>query len=119
MNKCKHCNKEFKSHPSKQSKKNSRRTICGSCAVSKRRWKTKIEFVELLGGKCQRCGFKGHPGVFHFHHKDPSQKSHELNGNGLLTKERYNELLKCELLCANCHQIEHSNTDLIKSFGLL
>lgn len=115
---CKHCKKEFKPHPSR-STENSNRTICGSCAVSKRRWKSKIELVEALGGKCNRCGFVGHPGVFHFHHTDPDKKSHEVNGNKLLTSDRWEEIKKCELLCANCHQIEHSNTALIKSFGLL
>jgi len=118
MCKCKHCNKEFKSHPSKNGNK-AQRTICGSCSVSKRRWKSKIELVEKLGGKCERCGFVGHPGAFHFHHKDPKQKSHEINSNKLLTKDRWDEIKKCELLCANCHCTEHSNTDLIKSFGLL
>lgn len=118
MNICKHCNKQFKTHPSKTFK-NTNRTICGSCCVSKRRWKSKIELVEKLGGKCNRCGFTGHPGAFHFHHIDPTNKSHEINGNKLLTSDRWEEIKKCELLCANCHQTEHSNTDLIKSFGLL
>ena len=118
MCKCKHCSKEFKPHPSRECS-NSQRTICGSCSVSKRRWKSKIELIESLGGQCIRCGFKGHPGAFHFHHTDPTKKSHEINSNKLLTKDRWNEVKKCELLCANCHCVEHSNTELIKSFGLM
>ena len=72
-----------------------------------------------LGGKCNRCGFTGHPGAFHFHHIKPSEKEHELNSNKLLTKDRWNELTKCELLCANCHQTEHSNTELMKKMNLM
>jgi hypothetical protein len=119
MPKCTFCLKEFKPVPSKQSKSSSRRTICNSCAVSKRRWKSKIELIQKLGNKCNRCGYDGHPGVFHFHHKDPKQKLHEINGNKLLTKDRHEEIKKCELLCANCHHIEHSNNELIKKFGFI
>ena len=120
MNICKHCKKNFKVHKSKQNKTTtSTRSICGSCSVSKRRWKSKIQLVESLGGKCNRCGFNGHPGAFHFHHINAELKNHEINANKLLTKDRWDEIKKCELLCANCHCIEHSNTELIKSFGLI
>ena len=75
MSLCKHCNKEFIIAPSRRSKiKECKRTVCNSCTVSKRRWKSKIELIAKLGGKCQRCGFVGHPGSYHFHHKDPSKK---------------------------------------------
>lgn len=120
MPKCKYCLKDFNPSPSKKSiKKPSTRTTCNSCAVSKRRWKSKIELITKLGNKCNKCGYTGHPGAFHFHHIDPKTKLHEVNGNKLLTKDRWNEIKKCELLCANCHQIEHSNTELIKKFGFL
>lgn len=113
MSNCKHCKKVFFED------KRPNAEVCNCCRVSKKRWKSKIELIENLGGECVRCGFKGHPGAFHFHHTDPKQKSFEINGNKLLTKDKWNEVKKCELLCANCHQIEHSNTELIKSFGLM
>ena len=120
MSLCKHCNKEFIIAPSRRSKiKECKRTVCNSCTVSKRRWKSKLELIAKLGGKCQRCGFVGHPGSYHFHHKDPSKKLFEINANKLLTKDRISEINKCELLCANCHCVEHSNNNLIKSFGLI
>jgi hypothetical protein len=113
MNKCKHCSKSF------QDKARPNGTVCGSCRVSKRRWKSKIELVEKLGGKCNNCGYDKHPGALHFHHINPKKKEYELNSNNLLSKNRFKELDKCILLCANCHSIEHANNKLLKSFGLL
>jgi hypothetical protein len=116
---CKYCGKECKLAPSQKKRSRVVRTQCNSCGVTKRRWKTKLEMVEAKGGKCERCGWSGHPGGFQFHHKDPSKKEFTISGNGLLLKERWSELDKCELLCACCHSIEHSNTELIKRMGLL
>jgi hypothetical protein len=113
MSICKHCSKVIKD------KARPNASICGSCRVSKRRWKSKIELIEKLGGKCLKCGYAGHPGAFHFHHLDPTFKNFEINSNRLLRKDRFEELDKCSLLCANCHCIEHSNTNLLKSFNLL
>ena len=114
---CKYCGKECKQAPSQLGHKT--RSQCNSCGVTKRRWKTKIELVESMGGKCNRCGWSGHPAGLQFHHKDPSTKSFMLNGNKLLVKECKEEAKKCELLCACCHSIEHSNTTLLTKMGLL
>ena len=113
MCKCKHCLKKIKD-PARPNA-----TICGSCRVSKRRWKSKIELVEKLGNKCSKCGFSGHPAAFHFHHQNPKNKKYELNSNKLLVKDRDKELKKCILLCANCHSKEHCNNELLRTFGLL
>ena len=117
--KCKYCGNECKLAPSQRLTRKKPRQFCNSCCVTKRRWKSKIELINKLGGKCMRCGFVGHPGSFQFHHKDPSNKGHQINGNKLLTADRWNEVKKCELLCANCHMAEHSNTDLLLKMGLI
>lgn len=108
MNTCKYCNKEF------YQERRPNATQCPSCAVSKRRWKNKLKYVELKGGKCQKCGYDKHPGALQFHHLE--DKQFQLNGNSLLIKEEkiLPELAKCELLCANCHAIEHSNFERFK-----
>ena len=119
MKVCKYCQKNFNVPESRKAKtRECQRAVCNSCCVTRRRWKSKIELVNKLGGKCQRCGFQGHYGAFHFHHKDPTTKSHEINANKLLNKDRWDEIAKCELLCANCHQIEHSNTKLLEKMGV-
>jgi len=58
---------------------------------------------------CKRCGFNKHPIALHFHHRDPVTKSFAIAsrvGNvGLSTLQA--EIAKCDVLCANCHAIEH------------
>ncbi len=104
MNKqCEVCGKEFT-----QTQKRSRNK-CGGCATRIRRAKAKLKGIELLGGKCNRCGFNGHPAALHFHHIDPTKKEFNI---GPFCNKKWEivekEIRKCELLCANCHCIEHS-----------
>lgn len=104
MCECRYCGKEVNDRG---------RTQCGSCSVSKRRWKVKYDLVTAKGGKCSRCGWDKHPAALQFHHTDPSSKEFNLSANTLL-REKGNyegELAKCILLCANCHAIEHQNGD--------
>jgi len=111
MCECKYCGKNIGEEPNRS--KGHRKTQCGSCAVSKRRWKVKYDLVTAKGGKCCRCGWDKHPAALQFHHTDPSIKEFNLNANTLL-REKGNyeeELSKCILLCANCHAIEHQNGD--------
>ncbi|NIT60184.1 MAG: hypothetical protein GWN00_29450 [Aliifodinibius sp.] len=78
--------------------------------MDKRRVAIKLKSIEYLGGKCERCGFDGHPAALQFHHRDPSKKIFRISN-----AYKYNwetkivlELEKCELVCANCHAVEHS-----------
>lgn len=55
-----------------------------------------------------RCGWGGHFAAFQFHHKNPHQKEFQLAAGGTTSWEKIKkEAKKCELLCANCHQLEH------------
>lgn len=76
----------------------------------------KLQLVEMLGGKCSKCGYDKNLSALHFHHIDPSQKNFKL-GMRILSNKRMEfileELKKCELLCANCHAEEH-NPELTK-----
>lgn len=67
--------------------------------------------AELLGGKCFRCE-QDHPAALDFHHRDPSQKLARISD--MLYRSRKHteeeivaEIMKCDLLCKNCHAIEH------------
>ena len=77
-------------------------------AVTKKRRENKRRAVELLGGKCIRCGYSRSVWALHFHH---------ITGNKEFSISRYGntwgwlriveELKKCELVCANCHAESH------------
>jgi hypothetical protein len=76
-----------------------------------RRKEAKAKIAELLGGNCQRCNFS-HLAALDFHHKDPATKSFRLSDAVMRTKKYtwqdiVDEVAKCELLCKNCHAIEH------------
>lgn len=69
---------------------------------------TKATLIEERGGACERCGYNAHYGALQFHHRDPSQKEFEI-GHRLSRSidSLRNEAQKCDLLCANCHIVEH------------
>ena len=82
-------------------------TRCRSQWVTDRRRRVKAILVEEAGGRCQRCGFAGHPTALHFHHVDPSQKQFSVSGAGItrsIARARA-EAKKCILLCSNCHAL--------------
>ena len=68
----------------------------------------KAILIQERGGKCEECGFKGHPAIFDFHHRDPTQKDYGISEFRChpLSKLR-KEVEKCDLLCANCHRLKH------------
>jgi len=58
---------------------------------------------------CERCGF-AHPAVIDFHHRNPTEKRSTVSAmvtNGFPWYRILEEIAKCEVLCANCHRIEH------------
>jgi len=90
-------------------KKNAERlqSYCKPCLyeIQKSRWiSRKIEAVELMGGKCCKCGYSKNFNALQFHHLDPSQKDFDWNQ---LRLRSWNsvvlELKKCILVCGNCH----------------
>ncbi len=63
--------------------------------------------VQLLGGKCQTCGYDKCVRALTFHHPD-SDKQFQLSQHWWLSWERLKvELEKCALECANCHHERH------------
>lgn len=65
-----------------------------------------IEYKKTLA--CSVCGFADYRAL-QFHHRDPETKRHTVASLGdraswELIEE---EISKCDVLCANCHQIEH------------
>jgi hypothetical protein len=81
--------------------------------------KRKIDCFNSMGGQCQVCdNNKLHQ--LTFHHLDPQEK--EFTTSSLFFRRKKNliikEMLKCIILCANCHaEVENNiHKSLIKSF---
>ena len=89
---------------------------CKSCCRKQKNNKRRANREKLIGYKktlsCSKCGFSDHRAL-EFHHVDPSIK----DGNiaTLIHDHPFeyvlNEINKCVVLCANCHRIEHSDSD--------
>ena len=72
----------------------------------------KEKAVELMGGKCQLCGYDKCINALDFHHIDKSTKEHKparIISNGSWNRI-IEELNKCILVCSNCHR-EIESTD--------
>lgn len=71
--------------------------------------------IEHKGGECEHCYLKlknSHPAVYDFHHMDPNEK--DINFSSVKYwkwGKIVDELNKCNLLCSNCHRIEHARLD--------
>lgn len=73
--------------------------------------KKKLQLIELLGGKCEKCGYDKNIAAFDFHHRDGYEKNFEIKIQYLNWKdddEILEEAIKCMLLCANCHRELHN-----------
>lgn len=66
----------------------------------------RLEAIEQLGGKCQDCGNENLV-VLQFHHRPGTFKVAEVTSLGNSKKRFWEEVVKCDLVCANCHLIRH------------
>lgn len=71
--------------------------------------------VQALGGQCARCKGVYPACVFDFHH--PADKSFSVGNafNWASMDKIADEVSRCELLCANCHRMEHAYGSLRSS----
>lgn len=69
----------------------------------------KTTTIKLMGSTCKKCGGGFPNSVFDFHHrkKKTGNPSHILANQS--SEKIAEELIHCDLLCANCHRLEHSN----------
>ncbi len=73
-----------------------------------------VSFLRVLKSSvgCQVCG-ETDPVCLEFHHRDPKMKSFNLANNNAGTKPTsvlIEEILKCTILCANCHRKVHAGS---------
>ncbi len=108
-NNCLLCNKECD------------KKLCGTCNTNLRRYRVKKQAVGYLGGKCKKCNWVGDLSGYDFHHLDPEIKDFNPSAANLANKSWEvvkQELDKCDLLCAICHRLEHSNYDKLEELSL-
>lgn len=107
---CKLCGKEFETI-----KYGEKRIYCFECnpqgksnSITLIRKKAKMIGIEKLGGKCFKCG-ENKFYLLDFHHRNPEEKEGELSdfSKGYNLDKFFEELQKCDLLCANCHREYH------------
>lgn len=63
-----------------------------------------------MDGKCSKCGLEDYR-CLDFHHINPCDKKKDIcsiTGTGYSTKYLLKEIAKCELICRNCHKLEHN-----------
>jgi len=73
-----------------------------------RRWRNKVYAILYLGGRCVECGEIYHPSQYDVHHVDGRDEETPRDIMQLSRERLVDELDKCELLCANCHRLEHT-----------
>lgn len=101
-------------NPVKNNERN--RSHCQCCTTRIRRYRTKQKAIELLGGKCNRCGWFGNIAAFEFHHYNNDKDFDISSANNKSWEVVKVEIMKCELLCSNCHKIEHSKYNKDEKF---
>ena len=68
----------------------------------------KLKAIDILGGKCNICGYNKCLDAIDFHHKNPLEKDNDLNGLwGRKWELIEREIKKCTILCSNCHREYH------------
>ena len=83
--------------------------LCSQHYRSQRYKTIKDAVIEVMGGKCCKCGGVFPRGVYDFHHHgDKTYNPSELIIRYSAEKIA-EELSKCVLICANCHRIEHES----------
>lgn len=84
-------------------------SLCQSHYRMRRRKVIRETAISEMGGCCQHCGGIFPTPVYDFHHRNENEKlfapsnSYENLSIDVLAEE----IAKCDLLCANCHRIEH------------
>ncbi|NPE26823.1 hypothetical protein HNV12_02355 [Methanococcoides sp. SA1] len=74
----------------------------------KRQKKRKLTLVNLLGGRCQKCGYNKCITALEFHHRENKDNNIAYIIKNSSEQKALKEIKKCVLLCANCHRELHN-----------
>lgn len=115
---CPGCNSTLSKQEFYSRRKDEPSSYCKKCSI-----RITIEAVDklkdfalnYLGGCCSECGYSVCKAAMEFHHKKPSDKKIEVAAlmRRKPTQEKLLiEIVKCKILCANCHRKEHAKTEI-------
>lgn len=85
----------------------------GSDAVKLWRKRFRTRLVLSMGGKCVTCGYDKCEKAFDIHHIDPNEKDFSFGERRAHPKrlaDLADELMRCALLCKNCHIEVHDGS---------
>lgn len=104
---------------SKSNRINKFHHICKDCSnviSTQKSIENKLKMIKFKGNQCKNCNLHiedSHYSVFDFHHRDLHSKDINLSSIKKWTWNKIEiELNKCDLLCSNCHRIEHARLRL-------
>ena len=83
--------------------------ICQKKVVRERQASLREDYIKWKKTlKCNRCGFDDHRALQFHHKRDKEGNIANMIHSGFSIETVKAEAEKCEVLCANCHQIHHS-----------
>jgi hypothetical protein len=81
---------------------------CYSLSKKPRKERIKNEYIEWKKTlKCNSCGFDDYRALQFHHYRDKEHEISNMIKSGHNLSSIKEEAEKCEVLCANCHQIHH------------
>lgn len=74
-----------------------------------KKWRQNIKeyCIQIMGTKCQSCGYNKCNRALEFHHINPNSKKSKVSFKQSGFEKIIEELKKCVLLCSNCHRETH------------
>ena len=82
--------------------------VCQKKTVRKRQSAIREEYISWKKTlKCNRCGFDDYRALQFHHNSDKEGNVAQMMTSGYSLDAIKKEAAKCEVLCANCHQIHH------------
>ena len=83
--------------------------VCQKEVVRQRQGKVRESYIEWKKTlSCARCGFDDYRALQFHHNGDKEGNIATMMSGGASLDTIKKEASKCEVLCANCHQIHHS-----------
>lgn len=99
---------EYHKNPRTKDGRGSQCKLCDAQEAQRICTEKKIYLINLLGGKCSKCGYDKNYGALDFHHLDENKEFVVSKKLRYKIETLVKEAEKCCILCANCHRELHN-----------